>query len=76
MWKPEHRRAADRTGFRYPGNRSDAEWLIAESMIRPAKRGGRRRSVNVREVLNGLPDFRLCQSAGSSRERRWARGLH
>ena len=28
MWKPEHRRAADRTGLRYPSDLSDAEWLI------------------------------------------------
>src|ERR1700735_3768416 len=54
MWKPEHRRAADRSGLRYPSDLSDAEWLIVEPMIPPAKRGGRRRSVNVREVLNGI----------------------
>jgi transposase len=33
---------------------SDAEWALIEPLIRPAKRGGRRRSVNVREVLNGI----------------------
>ena len=54
MWKPEHRRAADRSGLRYPSDLSDAEWLMIEPMIPPAKRGGRRRSVNVREVLNGI----------------------
>ena len=54
MWKPEHRRAADRTRLRYPSDLSDAEWLIVDPMIPPAKRGGRRRSVNVREVLNGI----------------------
>ncbi len=54
MWKPEHRRAADRTDLRYLSDLSDGEWLIVEPMIPPAKRGGRRRSVNVREVLNGI----------------------
>src|SRR6204780_4524016 len=54
MWKPEHRHAADRTGLRYPSDLTDAEWVIVEPMIAPAKRGGRRRSVNVREVLNGI----------------------
>jgi transposase len=54
MWKPEHRRAADRSGLRYPSDLIDAEWLIVEPMIPSAKRGGRRRSVNVREVLNGI----------------------
>ena len=54
MWNPEHRRAADRNGLRYPSDLTDAEWAIVEPMIPPAKRGGRRRSVNVREVLNGI----------------------
>ncbi len=54
MWKPEHRRAADRSGLRYPSDLTDAEWAIVEPMIPPAKHGGRRRSVNVREVLNGI----------------------
>ena len=54
MWKPEHRRAADRNGLRYPSDLTDAEWAIVEPMIPPARHGGRRRSVNVREVLNGI----------------------
>ena len=54
MWKPEHRRSADRNGLRYPSDLTDAEWAIVEPMIPPARRGGRRRSVNVREVLNGI----------------------
>ena len=33
---------------------TDAEWSIVEPMIPPARHGGRRRSVNVREVLNGI----------------------
>ena len=36
MWKPEHRRAADRTGLRYPSDLTDAEWVIVEPMIPPA----------------------------------------
>ena len=54
MWKPEHRRAADRHGFRYPSDLSDSEWALIEPAIPPAKRGGRRREVNVREVLNAI----------------------
>jgi transposase len=30
------------------------EWALVEPMITPAKRGGRRREVNVREVLNAI----------------------
>ena len=54
MWKPEHRQAAKRAGMRYPSDLSDAEWAVVGSMIPPAKRGGRRRSVDVREVLNAI----------------------
>ena len=54
MWKPEHRIAADRGGLRYPSDLTDAEWLLVEPLIPPARHGGRRRSVNVREVLNGI----------------------
>src|SRR5579863_3923486 len=54
MWKPEHRRAGVRHGLRYPSDLTDAEWVLVEPMIPPAKRGGRRRAVNVREVLNAI----------------------
>ena len=54
MWKPEHRQAANRSGLRYPSDLNDAEWVIVEPMIPPARHGGRKRSVNVREVLNGI----------------------
>src|ERR1700738_4695992 len=54
MWKPEHRLAADRRGLRYPSDLTDIEWAIVAAMIPPGRHGGRRRSVNVREVLNGI----------------------
>jgi transposase len=54
MWTPEHRLGAKRHGLRYPSDLSDAEWSLVEPLIPPAKRGGRKRSVNVREVLNGI----------------------
>ena len=54
MWKPEHRLAADRRGLRYPSDLTDAEWALVAPAIPPAKRGGRRREVNVREVLNAI----------------------
>ena len=54
MWTPEHRLAADRSGLRYPSDLTDAEWAIVQPMIPPARHGGRRRSVDVREVLNGI----------------------
>jgi transposase len=54
MWKPEHRLAADRRGLRYPSDVNDAEWALVAPLIPPARRGGRRRSVDVREVLNAI----------------------
>src|SRR4051795_11398222 len=54
MWKPEHRVAADRRGLRYPSDLNEAEWSLVASLNPPARRGGRRRSVNVREVLNAI----------------------
>ena len=54
MWKPEHRLAANRGELRYPSDLSDAEWVLIAPLIPPARRGGRRRSVNVREVLNAI----------------------
>ena len=53
-WTAEHRRTADRRGLRYPSDLTDAECALIEPMIRPAKRGGRPRTVNVREVLNAM----------------------
>jgi transposase len=54
MWKPEHRRAADRRGLRYPSDLTDPEWALVEPLIPPARRGGRPRKVDVREVLNAI----------------------
>ncbi len=54
MWKPEHRLAADRRGLRYPSDLGDAEWTLVAPLIPPARRGGRRRSIDGREVLNAI----------------------
>jgi len=54
MWTAENRRHYERTGLRYPSDLTDAEWALAAPLIPPAKRGGRERRVDVREVLNGV----------------------
>ena len=54
MWTTENRPRYDRTGLRYPSDLTDAEWALLEPLIPPAKRGGRRREVVVRDVLNGV----------------------
>jgi len=54
MWCREDREKYDRRGLRYPSDLSDAEWTLIAPHIPPAKRGGRRREVDVREVLQGV----------------------
>jgi hypothetical protein len=56
MWKPEHRFAAHRSGLRYPSDLTDAEWAIVEPMIPPAKHGSHKRTIDVREIVNGIFD--------------------
>jgi len=41
-------------GRRYPSDLTDAEWSLVKPLISPAKRGGRRREVDEREVLNAI----------------------
>jgi len=50
----ENRARYNRDQLRYPSDLTAEEWTHIEPLIPPAKRGGRKRSVNVREVLNGL----------------------
>ncbi len=55
MWARETRGLYERKGARSPSDLSDAEWAL----IAPAQRGGRKRSVDVREVdvrevMNGV----------------------
>jgi transposase len=54
MWTDENRSFYDRSDLRYPSDLTDAEWAIIAPLIPPAKRGGRRRSVDLRAVVNGL----------------------
>jgi len=54
MWTVENRAKYDRSKLRYPSDLSDAEWALVEPLIPPGKRGGGKRKVNLREVVNGL----------------------
>jgi transposase len=54
MWTAENRARYNRDRLRYPSDVTDDEWGLIAPLIPPAKRGGRRRSVDVREVVNGL----------------------
>ncbi len=54
VWTRKNRSLSERKGARYPSDLSDAEWALIVPLIPSAKRGGRRREVDVREVLNGV----------------------
>ena len=54
MWTTENRGAYDRRSLRYPSDLTEDEWALVEPQIPPARHGGRKRSVNVREVLNAI----------------------
>ena len=54
MWTPENRPKYDLSKLRYPSDLTDEEWSIIGPMIPLAKRGGNKRTVNERAVLNGV----------------------
>jgi transposase len=55
MWTKENRGRYDRSRLRYPSDLTDEEWALVEPLIAPAKRGGNKRTVDVREV--GIQQF-------------------
>ena len=53
-WTGIARREHSRDGLRYPSDLTDREWSVTAPFVPPAKSGGRRRTTNMREVLNAL----------------------
>ena len=54
MWTNENRARCDRSQLRYPNDLTDDEWRPVEPLIPPGKTGGGKRTVIMREVVNGL----------------------
>jgi transposase len=54
MWTSKNRARYERSQLPYPSDLTDEEWAHVEPLIPPAKRGGNKRTVNLREVVNGL----------------------
>ena len=52
-WTAKNRGRYDRGKLRYPSDLTNSEWELAEPLIRPGKRGGGKRTVVMREVVNG-----------------------
>jgi transposase len=54
MWTSENRARYDRSKLRYPSDLTGDEWALVAPLIPPARPGGNKRTVDVREVVNGL----------------------
>ena len=54
MWTAENRKLYDRSDLRYPSDVTDEEWELIKPQIAPAKRGGRKRAVDEREIVNAI----------------------
>lgn len=54
MWTNITRERHSRSGLRYPSDMRDEEWALIEPMFPPARRGGRPRTTDLREVMNAI----------------------
>ena len=54
MWTLENRPRYDRSKLRYPSDLTDEEWALIGPLIPPAKKGGNKRTVDVRAVVDGV----------------------
>jgi len=54
MWTDANRPKYNRDYLRYPSDVSDDEWGVIAPLIPPAKRGGGKRRVDMRAVVNGI----------------------
>ena len=73
MWPNENRARYDRSRLRYPSDLTDDEWKLVEPLIPPGRRGGDKRTVILREVVNGPCSSRLSVAGPSRKTCRRAR---
>jgi transposase len=52
----------------YPSDVTDAEWAILESLIPPAKPGGRPEEIERREIVNGITNAWITHHRRLSRD--------
>ena len=66
MWTSESRARYDRDKLRYPSDLTDAEWQLVKPLIPPGKPDDGKRTVIMREVVNGLM-YVLSVACGAER---------
>jgi transposase len=54
MWTTKNRARYSRDQLRYPSDVTEEEWATIAPLIPPARRGGRKRTVAIRAVFNGV----------------------
>jgi transposase len=54
VWTNDNRGRYDRSKLRYPSDVTHEEWVFLRPLIPPAKKGGNKRSVDEREIVNGM----------------------
>ena len=64
-WTGIAQREHSREGLRYPSDMTERGWLLTAPFIPPAKTGGRRRTTDMREVVNAL--LNIASSGGAWR---------
>jgi hypothetical protein len=60
MWTTENRSRYDRSKLRYPSDLTAEEWQRVEPLIPPGKRGGGKRTVVMRKVVNTSVRYVFC----------------
>ena len=53
-WTTQNRRRYDRSELRYPSDLTDADGRMSLHLISPARPGSNKRTVDIREVMNGV----------------------
>jgi transposase len=64
-WTGIARDEHNRESLRYPSDLTDSEWALTAPFVPPAKSGGRRRTTDMREVVNAL--LYIASSGGAWR---------
>ncbi len=73
MDEQEPRPLRPRSKLRYPSDLTDDEWELVEPLIPPGKTGGGKRTVILREVVNGLMYILSTLAVSGARSRKTCR---